>query len=136
MEFPITINNGRCDLRPLLAYLTSLNGTFVVSVEKPRRTNPQNRWLWGCIYPMLLVGLNAMGWRELTNAEDVHAFLGQYFRTQEQRNEEDGETCTIVKSTASMTTEEMTEYCETLRAFAREYCNIEIPDPDPEYYGK
>lgn len=137
MKFPITVGEGgTCDLRPLIAHITSLHGNYMVTVTRDarHRTNPQNRWLWGCIYPMLLDGLVAAGW-EFTSSEEVHDWCGR-FRDREVVNRYTGEVVHVPQSTKDMDTAEMTAYCETLRDFAQEYLNLSIPDPDPEYYGK
>ena len=112
----------------MLAYLTGLHGDWVIKVERPQRTNPQNRWLWGIIYPMIQVGLVAVGW-PVTNTEEVHAMCGEMFRGKDIVNEFTGEVVHIPQSSRDMDIPTMTAYCETLRDFAREYLNIEIPDP-------
>lgn len=137
MEFPITIGqDGRCDLRALISHITSLRGSYVVKVSrraKPR-TNPQNRWLWGCIYPMMLNALIAKGW-ELTSTDEVHDFCAP-FRNREIVNRYTGEVVSLPRSTREMDTAQMSAYCDTLRDFAAEYLDVNIPDPDPDYYGK
>ena len=136
MKFPITIEDGACDLTAFLAHIKSLHGNYTISVERDgtTRTNQQNRWLWGCIYPLMLKGLIDLGW-EFTNTQMVHDFCAR-FRDDEVLNHNTGEVLHLPASTRDMDTVEMATYCETLRDFAREYINIEIPDPDPEYYGK
>ena len=134
MKFHITIENGKCDLSAFLSHIAGLRGDYVISVERDgkTRTNPQNRWLWGCIYPMLLDGLNAAGW-EFTNTDEVHDFCGR-FRDREVVNRHSGEVVHVSRSTREMGTVEMSTYCDTLRDFAQEYLNLQIPDP--EHYGE
>ena len=136
MEFPVHIEDGRCDLSAFLAHISGLRGSYVISIDRDlkRRTNPQNRWLWGQIYPMILDGLNAAGW-EFTSTEEVHAAMGAMFLGKDVVNIRTGETVHLARSTRELNTEEFTMYCETLRDFAREYLNVEIPDPVQEYYG-
>jgi hypothetical protein len=45
-------------------------------------------------------------------------------------NKETGEIVKFPSSTAKMDTVTFSSYCEKLREYAREYLNIEIPDPD------
>ncbi len=133
-KFPITVIHGRCDLRAFIAHITGLRGNYVITVEKESktRTNPQNRWLWGCIYPMILDGMNNLGW-EFVNTEEVHAAMGSMFLGKDVVNKHTAEIVHLSRSTRDLSTEEMTLYCETLRDFAREYLDIEIPDPEPIY---
>lgn len=68
--------NGRFSLQPLYEWFTQVcDGLFHIEIKKIRkpRTNDQNGWLWGCIYPMLLDGLLEAGW-EFTTVEQVHEF--------------------------------------------------------------
>ena len=135
MKFSVTIKYGRCDLRAFLSHMSGLKGDYVISIEKDakNRSNRQNRWLWGCIYPMILDGMNCIGW-EFTNTEEVHAVMGSMFLGKDVVNKNTAEVVHLSRSTRELTTEEMSVYCETLRDFAREYLDVEIPDPDPEYY--
>ena len=45
-------------------------------------------------------------------------------------NRETGEIVKFPSSTSRMSTVEFSAYCEKLREYAREYLNVEIPDPD------
>lgn len=65
---------------PLRHFLeTSPVGEYVCTVQRKqrRRTTPQNKYLWGVVYPMLLTGLQQAGW-EFTNCEQVHQFFKQH----------------------------------------------------------
>ena len=65
---------------PLRLFLeTSPVGEYVCTVQRKqrRRTTPQNKYLWGVVYPMLLTGLQQAGW-EFTNCEQVHQFFKQH----------------------------------------------------------
>ena len=57
--------NGLFDLHPLYEWFRQVtDGIYRIEVKKVRkpRSNDQNGWLWGCIYPMLLDGLLDAGW--------------------------------------------------------------------------
>ena len=45
-------------------------------------------------------------------------------------NRETGEIVKFPSSTSSMSTVDFSAYCEKLREYARDYLNVEIPDPD------
>jgi hypothetical protein len=57
--------NGLFNLNKLYVwFVQALDGIYLVEVKKVRkpRSNDQNGWLWGCIYPMLLDGMIDAGW--------------------------------------------------------------------------
>lgn len=129
--FEITKQDNRFDPRPLLNYLADAkNGTYRVEITRVRgkRSNDQNAWLWGCIYPSLRAGLNAQGW-EFTDDEQVHEFCKQHFADNKVVNRDTGEVVTLPNSTKKMDTAQFSAYCEQLRSFAAEYLGVTIPDP-------
>ncbi|MBQ7553303.1 MAG: hypothetical protein IJT46_02960 [Bacteroidaceae bacterium] len=124
--------DGLFNLSKLYAWFAqALDGMYMVSVKKVRkpRSNDQNGWLWGCIYPMLLDGMLDAGW-EFTSVEQLHEFFKAQMTADQVVNKETGEIVTFPSSTATMDTVTFSTYCEKLREYAREYLNIEIPDPD------
>lgn len=51
---------------------------YRVQIEeaKPKRSDPQNRYLWGCVYPTILAAGKLDGW----TANDLHEYLlGEWF---------------------------------------------------------
>ncbi len=112
-------------------FVQALDGIYLVDVKKVRkpRSNDQNGWLWGCIYPMLLDGMIDAGW-EFTNVEQLHEFFKAQMTADQVVNKETGEIIKFPSSTSTMSTVEFSTYCEKLREYAREYLNVEIPDPD------
>jgi len=123
---------GLFNLKPLFDILrTSQDGEYQISIKRVRkpRSNDQNGWLWGCIYPMLLDALIDAGW-EFTDTEQVHEFFKSQMTTDKVVNKHTGEIIEFPESTAQMDTLTFSTYCEKLRDYGREYLNIEIPDPD------
>ena len=126
-------SRGRFDLRMIYDAFRGLSdGTYSVSIKRIRknRSNSQNGWLWGCIYPMLLDALIDVGWDEFTNLEQVHEFCKMKFTTETIVNKHTGEIVTIPHSTKAMNTTEFSSYTDKIREFASEYLNTEIPDPN------
>ena len=124
--------NGLFDLKKLYEWFKqAMDGIYLVEVKKVRkpRSNDQNGWLWGCIYPLLLDAMIDAGW-EFTNVEQLHEFFKAQMTADEVVNRETGEIVKFPSSTSSMSTVEFSAYCENLREYAREYLNVEIPDPD------
>lgn len=128
----VQIQNGKFSLDDLRHFFNNAgDGLYRVEVHKVRkaRTLDQNAWLWGCIYPTLLQALQNEGW-EFVTTDEVHEFFKELFAKRQCINKHTGEVVEIGESTAAMTTLEFSEYCEMLRAYAVEFLNTDIPDPD------
>lgn len=124
--------NGLFNLNKLYVwFVQALDGIYLVEVKKVRkpRSNDQNGWLWGCIYPMLLDAMIDAGW-EFTSVEQIHEFFKAQMTADEVVNRETGEIIKFPSSTAKMDTVTFSTYCEKLRQYADEYLNVKIPDPD------
>lgn len=135
-EIEIIKENGYFDLRTMYAVMRcAKDGVYSVTVKRQhkQRSNPQNAWLWGSVYPMLLDGLLDAGWDDITSVEDVHAFFKSMFSMHKVVNYSTGEIVEIPTSTAIMDTVTFNAYVEQIRRYAREYLNMEIPDPDPNW---
>lgn len=135
-EIEIIKENGYFDLRTMYAFMRGAkDGVYSVTVKRQhkQRSNPQNAWLWGSVYPMLLEGLLDAGWDDITSVEDVHAFFKSMFSMHKVVNYSTGEIVEIPTSTAIMDTVTFNAYVEQIRRYAREYLNMEIPDPDPNW---
>lgn len=123
---------GLFNLAPLYSWFSQVcDGIYRIEVKKVRkpRSNDQNGWLWGCIYPMLLEALLDAGW-EFVSVEQVHEFFKAQMIADKVVNKHTGEIIEFPGSTAMMDTVTFSTYCEKLREYAREFLNIEIPDPD------
>lgn len=123
---------GLFNLAPLYSWFSQVcDGIYRIEVKKVRkpRSNDQNGWLWGCIYPMLLEALLDAGW-EFVSVEQVHEFFKAQMTADKVVNKHTGEIIEFPGSTAMMDTVTFSTYCEKLREYAREFLNIEIPDPD------
>ena len=123
--------DGRFDLRPLLNYFANAkDGEYRIEVTKirGRRSTEQNAWLWGCIYPLLLVGLNGAGYG-FANVEQVHEFCKAQFNGEDIVNVHTGEVLRVPNSTAKMDTLTFATYCDKLREWGREFLGVEIPEP-------
>lgn len=120
------------NLKPLYDILrTSPDGKYHITIKRVRkpRTNDQNAWLWGCVYPMLLDALNDAGW-EFTDTEQVHEFFKSQMTADKVINKHTGEIIEFPCATSQMDTLTFATYCEKLREYGSDYLNIEIPDPD------
>lgn len=123
------ITKGRKSLANLFKGLT---GRFTVSIEKTKRkrSNNQNRYLWGCVYKFIQHGFEDLGNKE--SLETIHEFCKQRFLVKEIVHEETGEVLSFTKSTTELSTSEMMDYIAELQRFGAEYLNVVIPDPNTQ----
>lgn len=103
-------------------------GKFILEISKAnKRSNPQNRFYWGLVIPMVQSGIKDMG-TELTK-EETHEFLKARFNFEEIVNTNTGEAISIPRSTTALNKIQFSEYVEKIQQFASEFLSIVIPDP-------
>lgn len=113
-------------IRDLFAQLK--DGKYLIEINQHnKRSNPQNRYYWGLVIPMIKTGIKDMG-TDLTS-EETHEFLKAKFNSSELINEETGQCEMIPRSTTILTKLAFSEYVENIQQFASEFLNIVIPDP-------
>lgn len=104
--------------------------SWMVTVEenKKRRSNQQNAYLWGCVYPTIIEQADLQGW----DAEDLHEyFLGEHYGW---------ETCEgfgtkrkkPMKRSSKMSTLEFEEHAEFIKR-KMAHLGVYIPDPNESY---
>ncbi|GHT02083.1 hypothetical protein AGMMS49525_04900 [Bacteroidia bacterium] len=108
-------------------------GNYELELTKFRRTrtNKQNNWLWGKIYPLMWQPLIDAGCDEINSIDKVHKFCKVLIGGESIVNKYTGEVVTIPTSTKKMNTVEFCTYCDKCRDYAMEYLGVEIPDPIP-----
>lgn len=135
MRFLIDKIDGYFNLRTISEFFrTASNGSYMLTITKQRRgrTLNQNDWLWGCVYPILLDGLLDAGW-EFTSVEQVHEFFKKQMAQDKVVNYSTGEIVEIPRSTATMDTQQFSMYVDALRAYAEEFLNVTIPEPNKNW---
>lgn len=93
--------------------------TLTVCEEKHTRTSSQNKYYWKAIVG--LVG-DTLGY----DKDEMHEIFSSKFL--KRTIEINGERMIIIKSTTSLSTEEMSEYIEKCKRFASVELGIIIPD--------
>lgn len=101
--------------------------TLELKRKPKRRTNDQNSYLWGVVYPHLLMGLLEAGW-EFTDTEQVHEFFKQVMSENKVVNRNTGEVLSLPNSTAAMSSSEFSVYVDKLKEYGSEYLGITIPE--------
>lgn len=127
---------GLFDLRLVYAFFRAAkDGQYSVTMERVRKVNTRDQkgYLWGCVYPLVLDGLLNLGWDSFTDVNQVHAFCLQKFTTEKAVNYHTGEIISFPSSTAVMNTVQMSTYTDKIREWAKEYLNVAIPEPDPNW---
>ncbi len=121
--FTGTIQDGKLllDNKPeFTAHLHTLNGKRVnVSVEKQtrRRSQDQNEWYWGVILKMISQHTGQ-------DPQSLHEAFKYKFSEKITLNG-----LVIPQSTRTRDTIDFSAYCESIRQWAREFLNLDIPDP-------
>jgi len=102
----------------------------VVSKLNKRKSNEQNRYLWGVVYPCALRGLEDAGHSGL-DLNDVHEFFKGRFlsKGKEIIIPKSGEVITVSKTTTILSTTEMMDYINEIARFCAEMLNTVIPEP-------
>ena len=135
MRFLIDKIDVYFNLRTIVEFFrTASNGCYMINITKQRkgRTLNQNDWLWGCVNPILLDGLLDAGW-EFTSVEQVHEFFKKQMAQDKVVNYTTGEIVEIPMSTAIMDTQQFAIYIDALRAYAEDFLNVTIPEPDKNW---
>ena len=114
--------------------LTIEKGKYRITIEKYRNkaSHSQFEWLYGSIYPLMLIALNGAGY-EFTNTDQVDIFCKSLWANKEVLNRETGEIMRIPLSKSEFKTIDHMAYVSNIRAYASEYLSTNIPDPDPNW---
>lgn len=116
-------------LKQFFDQLKKKDGRYSLKAERiNKRSNQQNRYVWGLVYEMVLQGFRDLGWDEVQTTEDVHLIMKARF-LKITRADEQGEVIEIFRSTTSLSKLEFCEYVERIQQFAAQNLNIVIPNP-------
>ena len=104
---------------------------IMITFEKPKRkrSNSQNNYLWGILYPITQNAIKNE-WGEIWSIEKVHDFYKIQFNVIEKVNEDTGQVIKLPKSTTENTTIQQEEYHLQIREFLKEWFNVTAPLPN------
>jgi len=110
-------------------------GRYRLTIDKWRKekSNPQLRWLFGQVYPLVLHGLIDVGFEDITTIEEVDAYMKSMFANREIINRNSGEIITVPALKRNFTTVEMMTFTDSIRTWSQEYLNVTIPEPGESY---
>jgi hypothetical protein len=127
-EERFTLRKGG-QLTRLVAYVSALlrehDVDIVVKKRRDRRSDQQNRYLWGVVYPTILRHLE--GW----DAEDVHEFCLGEWSGWETLQGFGRKRLKPIKRSSKLTTVEFMDYVAHIQRTMAERC-IYIPDPNEQ----
>lgn len=110
--------------------ISALEGKPIeVTLERAtnKRTHPQNSYYWAVIVKMLSLETGH-------NQEEMHEILKYKFNPLAKGivNKKTGEIEELIigHTTTNLSTIEFGEYCEKIRAWAAEFLNVNIPEPN------
>lgn len=134
MKILTSIQNGifKRNRNLVLDLIRSFDGKEVfISIErvKKKRSNNQNRYLWGVLYPITKEAIKNE-WGEIWSNEKVHDFYKLHFNYIEKVNETTGEVIKISKSTTENTTTQQEDFHSQILNFLKEWFNIDAPLPN------
>lgn len=135
MKFYLMKRSGQLDgnaVRVLNALTALEDGFYEVSIlrHKGVRSSEQNRYLWGVVYPLVLEGMQRMGW-ELVSVEETHELMKRWYLGRQVLNRHSGEVVTLTaQSTKDLSRGEFATYVDELRRFASEELEVYIPSPE------
>lgn len=136
ITIPSKVLNGQLtsNRKPIKEAIASFEGkeiTLTISKKSKRRSNDQNAYLWGVVYPIVKNGLKEIGYNQITT-EQVHELLKGTFVKEDIVNELSGEVKTITGHTSSLTTSQFMDYLAQIKQFASEELGCYIPDPNEQ----
>lgn len=104
---------------------------FIIDKPKKQRSNPQNRYLWGLLYPIARQAIKD-AWGEVWSIDKTHDFFKSMFLFTEKVNEETGSIIKLPKSTTENTTTDQEDYHSEIRGFLLEWFNVDCPLPNED----
>ena len=104
---------------------------FIIDKATKKRSNRQNRYLWGILYPIAKQSIRD-AWGEIWSIDKTHEFFKAMFLYTEKVNEDTGVVVKLPKSTKENTTSQQEDYHSEIRAFLLEWFNVDCPLPNEE----
>jgi hypothetical protein len=104
---------------------------IIIRKKKKKRSLSQSAYLFGVVYHVVQEGIEDL-WGESISKEDIHLMLKMKFLYREIIDPSTGEITRLPKSTADISTSEMMGYIAEIGGWARDYLNIELPEPNTQ----
>ena len=133
MKFPLYINEENKIINRAVignAFTALFHGRYIVTIEKEtKRTISQNAYYWSVCVPLVKVGLQDIGYREVKTNDDAHEVMKHLFLKKSFTNEQTQEVIIVPGSTSDLDTLGFNQYLEEIWQWGSEYLGINIPTP-------
>lgn len=107
---------------------------ITVERNKSVRSNAQNSYYWGVVLPYVLDGFIEVGNRMQRNAENIkliHELMkSKFLDNGAEIADAQGQVYSAPPTTTTLNKSEMGDYIEIIKDWAKEYLNIQIPNPE------
>lgn len=120
---------GRADLDNWFAARKGKDFKMEIKLIRGQRSNPQNRWYWGCIVPTMQRLINQFG--QNFTADETHEYLKAEFNYKEIEVTE-GHFIKVPRSTTELDKTDFTVYADKIIAFAAQMFGENIPLPEEQ----
>lgn len=138
IKYPYIIKDGKGTVSNTKSFKKELeglkDGRYELVIRKliKKRSNPLNRYYWGCLINEVIIGLVNMGFEESElNPDVVHEMLKNKFLKKQMAND-DGEFIEIIVSTTELGNGEFMDYCANIQRWSAEFLNHYIADPNEQ----
>jgi len=113
--------------------LNGLKGRYRLTVTKARKykSNPQLGYYYNCVLPHFHRAALDAGW-EFADVTELDNYLKSMFASRDVVNKHTGEIITIPGLKRNMSTTEMMEFTDSIKDYALEFLNYQIPDPETQ----
>jgi hypothetical protein len=121
----------RQDFLECIDRIGELEVNIIIEQRKKKRSNNQNSYLWGVVYPIVRDCLKNQGW--VLSLDEVHEFCKGKFNRKDIVDVDTGELLgSYGGSTSELDTFSFNEYFESIIRWVSEYFNTEIPYPNEQ----
>ncbi len=118
-----------------LAFNTLPDGSYLLYIEtnKRKRSLKQSAYYWGVCVPLVMEGLQDIGYKEIDNIETTHEIIKNNCLPKKRFVQQGSEDIIeLPGSTAELTTQQFNEFIEEVMRFAASYLGVVIPYPNTQ----
>lgn len=121
------LDDGYSRMRKALKQFIGKSVEITIEKQKNKRSNEQNRYYWGVVIALTKKAIEDIN-GEPIGQTDVHDLLRSRLLYHESLNEKTA--LKVPKTTTELSTIEFEKYMDDCRNWAKEYLNIDVPEPN------
>lgn len=117
--------------KQLIAFIEELTtGKWLLKAErKDKRSNQQNKYLHGCMLPIIRDALKDAGWNNIKTIEDAKDYVKVKFLKYDLVNEQTGEVQEMYRNTSALTKLQFMELVQDVQIWLLDMFGIDLPMP-------